>query len=115
MKNEGKKPSTFALHIMMDEERMRKDGYDVEKVNNFLDDLFVDRLKLKKNIKDCMYEGYGKEAWSSVWAGIDICKEYDWFREYVKEWEYLTNAFTNDPEVFECENLIHEYREMGVM
>lgn len=107
--------STFAIHILMDEERMRKDGYDVEKVRNYLDSLFVERLKLKKNIKDCMYEGYGKDGWSSVWAGVDICKETDWFKTYVKEWEYLTNAFTKDPDVFECENLIHEYQEMGVM
>lgn len=107
--------SKFAVCIVMDEEHMRQDGYDIEKVHRYLDTLLVDRLKLVKDEKEHLYAGDDQDGWSSVWAGIDLCKEKDWFKKYVKQWEYLTNAYSDDENVFEYEDLIHEYREMGVM
>ena len=107
--------SKYAVRIVMDEEQMQKDGYDIENMHATFDQMFIERLKLAKDEKEHLYIGDGKHAWSSVWAGIEICKGADWFKKYVKQWEYLTNAHTNDPEKFGFEDLIQEYREMGVM
>ena len=105
----------YGIRVAMDEERMKRDGYDIEKKHALFDRLFVERLKLTKNESRRMYEGDGKHAWSSVWASVDICEEIPWFKEYVTEWKYLTNAYSGNPEVFECEDIIKEYRRMGVM
>ena len=97
----------------MNNDMLIMDGISPQSIQEKLDSLFVTELGLSKNENE--YLGDDDEAWSSIWAGISICKDVPWFKKYIKVWEYWTNVFSDNPNEYECEDLISEYKKLGAM
>ena len=95
------------VRIVMDDEKIIQYGKKPETAQAVIDDVLVRQLKLRKEGDE--YIG----SWS--WAGIAYFRKKEWFRVFVKEWEYFTNDYTGNPEVFAYDDLIAGYKEMGVM
>lgn len=101
------------VRIVMDDEKIIQYGKKPETAQAVIDDVLVRQLKLRKEGDE--YIG----SWSSVWAGIAYFRKKEWFRVFVKEWEYFTNDYTGNPDDFVCEDLtdgyIDGYEKVGAM
>ena len=92
--------------IALDETRMKKDGYNPEKlweeINNLAKESEIDNYKIESKQKGIYEtENNGVREWF-----IDLLEENNLFMKYVNKWEI------KDPTIYD--NVIESYKEMGI-
>jgi len=95
------------MKIVLDEEKMLHEGYDIEHTWNLIDELFQ-RLELSKAEKG-YYMGSNKSTDFAHFglAGIKL-GEQDWFLDNVIEWLWFNNDMSSNKNDFNIEDLLVE-------
>ncbi len=92
----------FKLYIGLDEERMERDGLDVEEAWNKIDEMVIETDEIT-TISRGEYETYEHGTRSFL---MMLLREEDWFMKYVNKFITENSSRTED--------VIAVYREMGL-
>ncbi len=92
----------FKLYIGLDEERMERDGLDVEEAWNKIDEMVIETDEIT-TISKGEYETYDFGIRSYL---ISLLDDTEWFMKYVNKYIMSDSSRSDD--------IIESYKEMGI-
>ena len=95
----------YKMKMELDYEKMEKEGYDIENIDNFLT-TELEKRNITKN-EEGFYVGGTFEAF---WGVILSLSKMDWFLDIVKEWVWYNSDYSPNHDDYSVEDLIEFYK-----
>jgi hypothetical protein len=94
------------MQILLDEDKIKREKkYSIPKINAFIDAIFIDRCKLRKDAEG-YYTGRGEADDLSRFGRANyILSNQSWFLENVKVWLFFNNDDTDSSDEYIIEDV----------